>query len=278
MESGIDSEKIATKLTGVPETLLWPLWNRASEARRPDGILRDPEAVRIADAIDYPYQRHFGPPARDTVMRSVRFDEQIRLYLRDHPHATVVALGEGLETQFKRVDNGRLRWLAVDLPEAIELRRRFLPDTARHRNLACSALDPAWMDEVDASRGVVVTAQGLLMYFDEPAVKALIAHCAERFPGGWMLLDTIPRAMSIHTVQGMQKTADYRPPPMPWGLDANELQSILTYHRNITGVLELPGERPAGAIAAAKQHLKRWLGRIETNRVSIVRLTFGKGT
>jgi O-methyltransferase involved in polyketide biosynthesis len=274
----MQSEKIASNLTGVPETLLWPLWNRASEARRPDGILRDPEAVRIAGAIDYPYLQKFGPPAHDSVLRALRFDEQIRLYLRDHPYATVAGLGEGLETQFQRVDNGRVRWLAVDLPESIALRRRFMPDTARHRNLACSALDPAWMDEVDPSLGVVVTAQGLLMYFDEPTVHALIGRCAERFPGGRMLIDTIPRSMSKSTVAGMQKTPDYRPPPMPWGLDADELQAIKGYHPNIAQVLELPGDRPAGAIAGIKHQLKRLLGRIETNRVSFILLTFGKGT
>jgi O-methyltransferase involved in polyketide biosynthesis len=32
-----------------------------------------------------------------------------------------VSLGEGLETQGRRVDNGRLRWLSVDLPDAIRL-------------------------------------------------------------------------------------------------------------------------------------------------------------
>ena len=61
----------------------------------------------------------------------------------------VVGLGEGLETQFSRVDNGRVRWLSVDVEEAIEIRKQFLPDTDRHRNLACSALDFRWMDEVE---------------------------------------------------------------------------------------------------------------------------------
>lgn len=34
-------------LTGVPETMLWTLYNRASEARRSKAFLKDPEAVRI---------------------------------------------------------------------------------------------------------------------------------------------------------------------------------------------------------------------------------------
>ena len=41
-----------------------------------------------------------------------------------HPAGTVVALGEGLETQFWRPDNGRVRWLSVDLPAADRSDRR----------------------------------------------------------------------------------------------------------------------------------------------------------
>jgi hypothetical protein len=38
------------------------------------------------------------------------------------------------------VDNGRVRWLGVDLPETVKVRRRLLPDSPRQRTLACSAL------------------------------------------------------------------------------------------------------------------------------------------
>ena len=55
----------------------------------------------------------------------------------------MVALGEGLETQFWRVDNGSVLWLTVDLPEVVELRRQLLPSDPRARAIAGSALDPA---------------------------------------------------------------------------------------------------------------------------------------
>ena len=45
-------------LTGVPETMLWTLHNRTSEARRSDGIIDDPNCLRIYDALDY--ERSFG--------------------------------------------------------------------------------------------------------------------------------------------------------------------------------------------------------------------------
>ena len=75
----------------------------------------------------------------------------MRAILQLHPDGCIVSLGEGLETQGRRVDNGRMRWLSVDLPDAIRLRERFLPSIERFRHLSLSALDPAWMEAVDPS-------------------------------------------------------------------------------------------------------------------------------
>lgn len=46
-------------LTGVSETALMTLQVRASEARRPDGIIEDPVAVELVDRIDFDFAK-FG--------------------------------------------------------------------------------------------------------------------------------------------------------------------------------------------------------------------------
>ena len=51
------------ELQTVPETLLWTLYHRASEARRGDAVLRDPVAVEVLDRIDFPFEQRFGRPA-----------------------------------------------------------------------------------------------------------------------------------------------------------------------------------------------------------------------
>ena len=50
------------RLTDVPETMLWALYNRAAEAGRTDGVLADADSVRIHKSIDYDFQGHFGSP------------------------------------------------------------------------------------------------------------------------------------------------------------------------------------------------------------------------
>jgi O-methyltransferase involved in polyketide biosynthesis len=268
-------EKRPVALAGVPETLLWTLYNRAAEARRADGRLRDPLAVKVADSIDYPFEAHFGRPGEGHVLRALRFDEEVRRFLEKHPEGTVVALADGLETQAWRVDNGRMRWLSVDLPEAIEARRRFLPKCDRFQNLACSALDFRWQDHVDASRGVFITAQGLLMYLEPADVARLIATCAERFPGGAMLFDAIPHWGSRLTLRGIQKTRAYRLPPMPWGIDANELATIRSFHPNIAEVRELDLGRGRGFLFRYVIPFLKKVPILGNKRPSFVLLRFG---
>jgi O-methyltransferase involved in polyketide biosynthesis len=102
--------------------MLWALHNRASEARRNDGVIVDPDALRIHDRIDYDFTRHFGDPVGSLAVRAAAIDRVLRDWLERHPDGTIVSLGEGLETQCQRVDSGRMEWVSVDLPEAIHLR------------------------------------------------------------------------------------------------------------------------------------------------------------
>ncbi|MEA1673751.1 class I SAM-dependent methyltransferase [Nitrospirillum sp. BR 11163] len=215
-------------LTGVPETMLWTLHNRAAEAMRPNGRFHDPEAVRIYQALAYDFERHFGRADGSHAARAAAIDALLRAWLDQHPEGTVVSLGEGLETQRHRVDNGRLSWLTVDLPEGIALRDHFLPPSdTRTRHLAADARDPAWMDAVTGDGPVHLVAQGLFMYLAEADVRRLVATLAQRFPGGQLVFDTVPAWLSRLTLRGLHRTPHYRIPPMPWGIDADAVVPTL---------------------------------------------------
>ncbi len=238
-------------LTGVPETMLWPLYHRAAESRRPDGLLRDPESVRIMDALDYDFAGHFGVAGGSLAARAAAIDGAILEWLERHPDGLVVSLGEGLETQSRRVDNGRVRWLSVDLPEAIRLREAFLPPTNRFRHLALSALDPAWMAAVDATEPTFVVAQGLLMYLEPDAVERLFGAMAEGLPGAGLVFDTIPPWLSRLTLLGFNQTPSYRLPRMPWGIARDDIGPCLRrWCPNLGPVTMLPYEMPRGLPSA----------------------------
>jgi O-methyltransferase involved in polyketide biosynthesis len=213
------------ELWGVAETLLWTLYQRAVEARRPDAVLDDPLAIDLVDRIEYPFAERFGTPAglpQLQALRAKRFDLEVRRFLAAHPEGTVIALGEGLETQFWRVDNGRARWVTVELPEVIALRKKLLPDSGRQWARAESATNLGWLEEIEPAAGTLVTAQGLLMYLEPERVHELLRATAERLDGGAFVFDAVPAGLAARSRAGKLRTPGYRPPPWLWGMDQAE--------------------------------------------------------
>src|SRR6478736_4435592 len=161
MSSTPTAKADGTVLTGVSETALLTLQVRAHEARRPDSVIDDPMAIQLADSIDYDFAKFGFSRRQDMAVRAMAFDKQARRYLVDHPKATVVALAEGLQTSFYRLDasgvGNEFHWLSVDLPPMIELRRKLLPASDRVQLCAQSALDFSWMDRVEPEHGVFIT-------------------------------------------------------------------------------------------------------------------------
>ena len=230
-------------LAGVSETTLWTLHNRASEAKRPDRLITDPMAVRLFDTIDYDYSK-FGPPTQYHPLRAVAFDRQIRAYLSDHPKAAVVALAEGLQTTFWRLDNGGIRWYSIDLPPVMLVRRRLLPTDDRIVSLAHSAFDLDWIAEIDSTDGVFITVEGLFMYFDVEQIRTLIGACAQRFPGGRMMFDNHPPWMSRRARHGFRLSPTYTTPPMPFALSYQDCQDLTSIPGVASAIdVDLPGGR-----------------------------------
>jgi O-methyltransferase involved in polyketide biosynthesis len=267
-----------TTLDGVSTTTLWTLHNRGTEAKRSDGVIRDPWAVTLLDAIDYDYLK-FGKPNQSHGLRAAAFDIAARAYLTAHQKASVVALAEGLQTSFWRLERtgavAGSAWYSIDLPPVMELRRQLLPSDDRIVELAQSALDRSWMDRVDATNGVFITAEGLLMYLEPEDALGLIADCAARFPGGQMMFDSIPRWLSNRTLKGLKLSDRYLAPPMPFGQSTDEALAVAG---TIPGVrlardIALPPGRGLWK-AASSPSLDR-IGVLRRNRPSITLLEFG---
>ena len=166
-------------------------------------------------------------------MRSQLFDQKIAEFLQQHPNGVIVNLGEGLETErfrFEEPEYAQSLWLSVDLPEAIALRERFIQPDERHLHIPLSALDTAWFDAVPPDRPVFIAAQGLFMYFTEDEVGTLTKAMARRFPGALLMFDYLNTFLSRKTMsdKGWMKTKHYRTPPMPWGLDRDQLTPLFS--------------------------------------------------
>jgi O-methyltransferase involved in polyketide biosynthesis len=242
----------ASALAGVSETALLTLNGRAYQAGHPQAIIDDPMAIKLADAIDFDFDKFGRRKGQEMALRSLAFDRAATRYLTAHPEATVVALAEGLQTSFWRLDaaipDARFRWLSVDLPPIIELRKRLLPSSPRITTLAQSALDYSWMDAVDTTHGVFITAEGLLMYLQPEESMDLIRACARRFPGGQMIFDLPPVLVKKFAPKGVRSSARYRVPPMPFSLSAGQLADLARTVPGIRAVHDLPMPRGRGVV------------------------------
>lgn len=250
MEPAANEKVDASILTGVSETALMTLYGRAHQAGLPDPIIDDPMAVRLVDSIDFDFEK-FGRRGQEMALRSLAVDRCAIDYLRTHPKATVVALAEGFQTTFWRLDRAlpeaQFAWVSVDLPPVIELRRRLLPQPPRITYLAQSALDYSWIDEVDMTHGVFVTAEGLLMYLQPSEAMGLIAQCAKRLPGGQMFFDLPPTIVKrVAGRKGLRSSKNYRVPPMPFSLSPNQLADLVHTMPGVRAVHDLPMPRGRG--------------------------------
>jgi O-methyltransferase involved in polyketide biosynthesis len=119
------------------------------------------------------------------------FDEWVKDFLSRHPEGTVVEIGAGLNSRFERLDNGTVHWFDLDLPDTVELRRKFFIDSGRRVTLAESIVDPGWMAAVRQSPGpYCFVAEGVFIFLTEPEVKAALAQIARNFPRASIAFDT----------------------------------------------------------------------------------------
>jgi len=133
------------------------------------------------EPIVYPLEWSVGDPSNGSVAAQSA-NSAVYSHLSEESRANI---GAGLDTRNYRLGRhaAEATWYELDVPESIELRRRFFQESERYRFLASSMFEASWMDDVmDKGRPVLVIAEGLFMYFDESRLRPLMGRMAERFP------------------------------------------------------------------------------------------------
>jgi len=191
------SEKTSPTLSGVSETLLIPLYNGAMESQRPDAMIKDEKAVMLVTqmGLDFSWIKQIKMNELLKAMRII-FTREMDRYARDfisrHPDAVAVHIGCGLDTRFERVDDGRVEWYDLDLPDVIELRRKLIREQGeRHHLLSGSVFDFAWLEAVDEhrQRPFLFIAEGVFPYFEAAQIKSFVSRAQKEFPGAELVFD-----------------------------------------------------------------------------------------
>lgn len=224
-----EEKLLADKLTDVPETMLITLWAKAEETKRADALLRDEKAREIMEKIDYDFSKFKNAKFSQAgcCIRAGLIDREIGDFIAHHPDAVAIQLGAGIDARYERLGRPDItHWYDLDLPEAIDLRRKLLSESERNTYIASSLFDYGWIDTVKShGKPVLIVIEGVLMYFEPEQVKAFFAELSNRFDNVTVLFDMLAFKLVKHSKQHdslrrVDGNAEFR-----WSLlDAKEME------------------------------------------------------
>lgn len=216
------------KLTDVSKTAIVTLRCRVKESERDKPILHDPMARFCLDRL-----RAWATPDEEAVLfdkpqpqtltnpmalRARKYDLIASDFISRNPSSTVVNLGCGFDTRYWRIDHAQCRFIELDLPEVVQIKKELLGERLTYEMIGCSVLDPAWIDSVTAKGNshFLLLAEGLFMYLHKADVIGLLKTISERFTRSQITLEVVTEAYT----RGMWKKIVEGKMKRQLGLDA----------------------------------------------------------
>ena len=175
--------------------MLITLWAKATENQHRNPLLRDEKAAEIISKIDYDFSKfkkaNFSQAG--VCVRANLIDEEARAFIAAYPDAVVIQLGAGLDARYERLGCPPVtHWYDLDLPEAIELRRKYFEETDIRTFLPMSLFSPAWIDLVQAyHKPLLIIVEGVLMYFTQKEVKDFMVKLCNELTEATFVFDML---------------------------------------------------------------------------------------
>ena len=220
------------KFGDIQETALIPLAIKASETSRPNARIKDLKAKEIIDTLGVdvskydPFLSHEG-----VIARTILYRKKLEELLKKYPDAVCINLGCGFDDKFSQVDNGKLRWFDVDLPDQIAVRRKVYKDRDRCKMLDGNALDGYWTKNIPRAAMYIIVMEGVLEYFSKEQVKTCLNMLCDSFPHGYLLAELHSPFMAKNSKH--HDAVKYTNASFGWGTNSGkeylELEPRLTY-------------------------------------------------
>jgi O-methyltransferase involved in polyketide biosynthesis len=137
-----------------------------------------------------------GRLSHHIALRTRKYDALINDWIARNPSSTVVNLGCGFDTRYWRIAHQKCRYLELDLPEIIELKKVALKGKLDYELIGGSVLDPVWIEQVTAigNRNIVLIAEGLFMYLPKPQVIGLFETFSEKLAHSQIIFEVVTEA------------------------------------------------------------------------------------
>lgn len=214
------TSKIKPELTGVTETMLQSFYARAQYSRNKKHHFYDAKAAELVEKIDYDFSKAAGDSAMSSgvIARTIVLDELVREFITQNPDCTVVNIACGLDTRVYRVDNGRIIWYNLDLPEVIALRDQIFQENGRISTISGSAVTDSWTEKVKIRGKMLFIIEGLTMYLTAEEVEQLLRVIREHFDNAYVIMECIsPMWVSR---QGVEKSIQDTGAKFQWGANS----------------------------------------------------------
>ena len=182
------------KLGDVQTTALIPLAVKANETLRKNARIKDEKSVEIIRALKIDTAQYDKLMSHEGVIaRTIMLDRQLTGIIKKYPDTVIVNVGAGFDDRFSRMDNGKILWFDIDLPDTIAARRKAFTEHDRVTMIAASALEDSWCGQVrealaDRKSKPVFIAEGLFMYLTLDQIRTFLKVLKSNFPDGGILI------------------------------------------------------------------------------------------
>lgn len=205
----------------VNKTLYIPLYGK-SKVSQQGIILNDPSAERIWKEEAFPIRGKSGSKwlAYNMAMRARVFDDWTDSMLQRSNDAVVLHIGCGLDSRHLRVKTPCSEWVDCDLPDVIEIRKKYFRENETYHMRALDASRPEQIGSLPDRDTAIVVLEGLSMYLTNSQVWGLLQALDKKYRELHILMD-------VYTEFGV-KASKYKNPVKDvgvtelYGIDAIE--------------------------------------------------------
>ena len=220
--------KEKVNVTGVPETMVQTLYARAKETKKQNAKIKDEIAAELVEKLDYDFSKADKDKAMScgVIARTIVLDRMVRQYLEKYENTVVVNIACGLDTRCYRMKEKYLRWYNIDLPETMKIRSQFLTETGPVYQIAKSAMDDSYVEDIDYhGENVLVIIEGLTMYLCEKDIRKMFSIIERLFQKVTVMVETMSPFVVRHV---KEKSIEGSNAKFTWGVkNGKELQRII---------------------------------------------------
>jgi len=177
-------------LGDIQTTAIIPLAIKANETKRPNARIKDPMAVKIIDSLGIdtkPYDKFMSHEG--VVARTIMLDRSLKQMILENPESVILNIGCGFDNRFERLDNGKILWFDIDLPDTIVARKKAFPERERVTMISGSILESDWTSQIPKDRNLIVIAEGLFMYLTMDEIKQALNVLKNSFKKGTLIAE-----------------------------------------------------------------------------------------